>query len=56
MIATIIVIINIVLLEVILSIDNAAVMATMVKKLPQSQQKKALTYGILGAYLSLIHI
>ena len=51
MIATIIVIINIVLLEVILSIDNAAVMATMVKKLPQSQQKKALTYGILGAYL-----
>jgi len=51
MIAIIIVIINIVLLEVILSIDNAAVMATMVKKLPQSQQKKALTYGILGAYI-----
>lgn len=51
MIAIIIVIVNIVLLEVILSIDNAAVMATMVKKLPQDKQKKALTYGIIGAYL-----
>lgn len=51
MIAIIIVIVNIVLLEVILSIDNAAVMATMVKTLPQDKQKKALTYGIIGAYL-----
>lgn len=50
MISIVIVLINIVLLEVILSIDNAAVMATMVKKLPQELQKKALTYGIIGAY------
>jgi YkoY family integral membrane protein len=42
---------NIFLLEVILSIDNAAVLATMVKRLPEHQQKKALTYGLVGAYL-----
>lgn len=42
---------NIFLLEVILSIDNAAVLATMVKRLPEHQQKKALTYGLLGAYI-----
>jgi YkoY family integral membrane protein len=42
---------NIFLLEVILSIDNAAVLATMVRKLPKEQQKKALTYGLIGAYV-----
>lgn len=47
----ILIILNIVLLEIILSIDNAAVMATMVNTLPKEQQKKALTYGILGAYV-----
>lgn len=47
----ILIILNIVLLEIILSIDNAAVMATMVNTLPKEQQKKALTYGILGAYI-----
>jgi YkoY family integral membrane protein len=41
---------NIFLLEVILSIDNAAVLATMVRRLPKHQQKKALTYGLVGAY------
>lgn len=51
MLTTLIVILNIVLLEIILSIDNAAVMATMVKELPKESQKKALTYGIVGAYL-----
>ena len=51
MFTTILIILNIVLLEVILSIDNAAVSATMVKSLPKPQQKKALTYGIIGAYL-----
>lgn len=51
MLTSIIIILNIVLLEIILSIDNAAVLATMVKTLPESQQKKALSYGILGAYL-----
>lgn len=51
MLTTILIILNIILLEVILSIDNAAVLATMVKSLPKTQQKKALTYGIIGAYL-----
>lgn len=39
------------LLEGLLSADNALVLAMMVKHLPQKQQKKALTYGIWGAYL-----
>lgn len=51
MLTTLIVVLNIVLLEIILSIDNAAVMATMVKELPKESQKRALTYGIVGAYL-----
>ena len=42
---------NIIILEIVLSIDNAAVLAAMVKELPKEQQKKALTYGIAGAYL-----
>jgi len=42
---------NIMILEIVLSIDNAAVLAAMVKELPKPQQKKALTYGIAGAYV-----
>ena len=42
---------NIMILEIVLSIDNAAVLAAMVKELPKGQQKKALTYGIAGAYV-----
>jgi YkoY family integral membrane protein len=42
---------NIILLEIVLSIDNAAVLAAMVKQLPKEQQKKSLTYGIIGAYV-----
>lgn len=40
-----------VLLEGLLSADNALVLAMMVKPLPVNQQKKALMYGIWGAYL-----
>lgn len=40
-----------VLLEGLLSADNALVLAMMVKHLPEKQQKKALMYGIWGAYL-----
>ncbi|HAR41843.1 MAG TPA: hypothetical protein DCS07_04315 [Bdellovibrionales bacterium] len=36
-------------LEAILSIDNAVVLAVMVKHLPPKQQKMALTYGLAGA-------
>lgn len=39
------------LLEGLLSADNALVLAMMVKHLPEKQQKKALLYGIWGAYL-----
>ena len=39
------------LLEGLLSADNALVLAMMVKPLPENQQKKALIYGIWGAYL-----
>jgi YkoY family integral membrane protein len=44
-------ILGILLLEIILSFDNAAVLATMVKNLPKDQQSKALRYGIFGAYI-----
>ncbi|HEY7727022.1 MAG TPA: hypothetical protein VID50_01045 [Candidatus Eisenbacteria bacterium] len=39
-----------VLLEAILSADNALVLAVLVLPLPTDQQKKALRYGILGAF------
>ena len=42
---------NILILEILLSVDNAAVLATMVQELPERQRKKALTYGIVGAYV-----
>lgn len=42
---------SLVLLEGLLSADNALVLAVMVRHLPKEQQKKALFYGILGAYL-----
>lgn len=38
-----------VFLEGILSIDNALVLALLVRHLPARQQKKALVYGIVGA-------
>jgi YkoY family integral membrane protein len=40
-----------VLLEGLLSVDNALVLALLVMGLPKHQQKKALRYGILGAFL-----
>ena len=47
----ILIFLNIMILEIVLSVDNAAVLAAMVKELPKNQQKKALTYGIAGAYV-----
>lgn len=38
-----------VFLEGVLSIDNALVLALLVKPLPPHLQKKALTYGLIGA-------
>src|SRR5919109_1120589 len=39
-----------VLLEGLLSADNALVLAVLVLGLPRRQQRKALRYGILGAF------
>ncbi len=44
------VVLNLILIESLLSVDNAAVLATMVLDLPKDQRPKALRYGILGAY------
>ncbi|SNR64534.1 TerC family protein [Hymenobacter mucosus] len=42
---------NLVIIESLLSVDNAAVLATMVSDLPKEQRHKALRYGIIGAYV-----
>src|SRR5580698_9674239 len=42
---------NLIILESLLSVDNAAVLATMVMDLKPQDRKKALRYGILGAYI-----
>jgi len=42
---------NLVIIESLLSVDNAAVLATMVMDLPGEQRGKALKFGIWGAYL-----
>lgn len=49
--ANIVMVFNLFILEVLLSVDNAAVLALMVKDLPAPEQKKALRYGLIGAYL-----
>jgi YkoY family integral membrane protein len=42
---------NLILIESLLSVDNAAVLATMVLDLPENEREKALKYGIWGAYI-----
>lgn len=48
---TFLVILNLIVIESLLSVDNAAVLAIMVKDLPGNQKTKALRYGLLGAYV-----
>jgi YkoY family integral membrane protein len=43
-------VVTLVVLEGLLSADNALVLAVMVKNLPGEQRNKALKYGILGAF------
>jgi YkoY family integral membrane protein len=50
-IATLLIIGNLIIIESLLSVDNAAVLATMVMELPHQQRKRALKFGIIGAYL-----
>jgi YkoY family integral membrane protein len=40
-----------VVLEGVLSIDNALVLGLLAKRLPKHQQGRALTYGLVGAFL-----
>ncbi len=42
---------TLIIIESLLSVDNAAVLATMVMDLPKEQRGKALKYGIIGAYV-----
>lgn len=49
--ADFLVILNLVIIESLLSIDNAAVLATMAMDLPKEQRSRALRYGIIGAYV-----
>jgi len=49
--AGLLIILNLIVIESLLSVDNAAVLATMVIDLPKQQRSKALRYGILGAYV-----
>lgn len=42
---------TLIILEGLLSADNAVVLAVLVKSLPKDQRKKALFYGVFGAYL-----
>ncbi|MDF2187715.1 DUF475 domain-containing protein [Paraflavitalea sp. CAU 1676] len=42
---------NLIVIESLLSVDNAAVLATMVMDLPKEQRSRALRYGIIGAYV-----
>lgn len=45
------VLVVLIVLEGLLATDNAVVMAVMVKHLPKIQQKKALFYGLVGAFV-----
>lgn len=49
--AGLLIILNLIVIESLLSVDNAAVLATMVLDLPKEERKKALRYGIIGAYV-----
>jgi YkoY family integral membrane protein len=40
-----------VLLEGVLSIDNALVLGLLARRVPKHQQKRALTYGLVGAFV-----
>ncbi len=44
------VLLTLVILEGILSFDNAAVLAALTNRLPPDQRRRALLYGIVGAY------
>src|SRR5687767_12574859 len=46
-----VIVLTLLALEAVLSFDNAAVLAAMVRKLPIQDRRKALLYGLVGAYI-----
>ncbi|HYO24071.1 MAG TPA: hypothetical protein VEQ85_03900 [Lacipirellulaceae bacterium] len=40
-----------ILLEGILSVDNALVLGMLAKRLPKHERQQALTYGLIGAFV-----
>lgn len=44
------IILTLLLLEAVLSFDNAAILAALVRRLPHKDRRKALLYGLVGAY------
>ena len=52
-VSDLLVIATLIVLEGLLSCDNAVALAMLVRKLPKEQQGKALRYGIIGAYAFL---
>lgn len=49
--ASLLIIINLIIIEGLLSIDNAAVLATMAMNLPENQRKRALRIGLFIGYI-----
>ena len=49
--AGLLIVLNLIVIESLLSVDNAAVLATMVLDLPKEERNRALRYGIIGAYV-----
>lgn len=47
----VLIVLLLVFFEGVLSIDNAIVLGLLAKRLPRSQQKRALTYGLAGAFI-----
>jgi YkoY family integral membrane protein len=50
-IPSLLIVANLIVIESLLSVDNAAVLATMVMDLKAEERAKALRYGIIGAYV-----
>ena len=49
--ADVVIVLILVLMEGILSVDNALVLGMLARRLPKSQQSRALTWGLIGAFV-----
>src|SRR6476469_8652858 len=48
---SLLILLTVALLDSLLSVDNALVLAVVVEHLPRNQRTRALRYGIFGAYI-----